>query len=95
MTPVVLVLVVANVGIYLLQQTTPDALFRHFALWPLGHGPHVLDGRTCRSRRRVRRDGSVLRSCRTGVCDGTAPLMAAVHEPTPEDRRADASDARS
>jgi membrane associated rhomboid family serine protease len=36
MTPVVLVLVVANVGIYLLQQSTPDALFRHFALWPLG-----------------------------------------------------------
>lgn len=36
MTPVVLYLVVANVGVFLLQHMARDALFTHFALWPLG-----------------------------------------------------------
>ena len=37
MTPVVLFLVVANVGVFLLQQMSADGLFTHFALWPLGN----------------------------------------------------------
>ena len=36
MTPVVRILIVANVGVFLLQQIAADALFTHFALWPLG-----------------------------------------------------------
>lgn len=36
MTPVVRTLIVVNAGVFLLQQIVADALFRHFALWPLG-----------------------------------------------------------
>jgi membrane associated rhomboid family serine protease len=36
MTPVVRYLVFANIGVFLLQQVSADALFTHFALWPLG-----------------------------------------------------------
>ncbi len=36
MTPVVRILLFANIGVFLLQQMAADALFTHFALWPLG-----------------------------------------------------------
>ena len=36
MTPVVRILVFANIGVFLLQHLAADALFTHFALWPLG-----------------------------------------------------------
>jgi membrane associated rhomboid family serine protease len=42
MTPVVRQLLVANVLVYALQQLAGDALFTHFALWPLGH--HIVAG---------------------------------------------------
>jgi membrane associated rhomboid family serine protease len=46
MTPVIRILVFANIGVFLLQQMAVDALFTHFALWPLGQysvggGGHV------------------------------------------------------
>jgi membrane associated rhomboid family serine protease len=37
MTPVVRQLLLANVAVYALQWFARDALFTHFALWPLGH----------------------------------------------------------
>ena len=36
MTPVIRWLLFANVAIFGLQQISPDGLFTHFALWPLG-----------------------------------------------------------
>ncbi len=36
MTPVIRILVFANIGVFLLQQMAADALFTHFALWPIG-----------------------------------------------------------
>jgi membrane associated rhomboid family serine protease len=36
MTPIVRILLFANVGVFLLQQMAVDALFTHFALWPIG-----------------------------------------------------------
>ena len=36
MTPVIRILLFANIGVFLLQQMTADALFTHFALWPIG-----------------------------------------------------------
>jgi membrane associated rhomboid family serine protease len=36
MTPAILVLIIANVAVYLLQMQAPDGLTINFALWPLG-----------------------------------------------------------
>lgn len=36
MTPLVRMLIFANAAVFLLQQTTPDQLVTHFALWPVG-----------------------------------------------------------
>ena len=36
MTPVIRILLFANIGVFLLQQMAADALFTHFALWPIG-----------------------------------------------------------
>jgi membrane associated rhomboid family serine protease len=36
MTPVIRILLFANIGVFLLQQMAADALFTHFALWPVG-----------------------------------------------------------
>lgn len=36
MSPAVRILLFANIGVFLLQQVAADALFTHFALWPLG-----------------------------------------------------------
>ncbi len=37
MTPVIRILLFANIGVFLLQQMAADASFTHFALWPIGH----------------------------------------------------------
>lgn len=42
MTPVIRWLLFANVAIFGLQQFSPDGLFTHFALWPLGQ--HYVQG---------------------------------------------------
>jgi membrane associated rhomboid family serine protease len=39
MTPAVLVLIAANVAVYLLQGVADAFLYQHFALWPLGNYP--------------------------------------------------------
>jgi len=39
MTPVVLILIVANVGVFMLEQMTGALFRRNFALWPLGTFP--------------------------------------------------------
>jgi len=42
MTPLVRLLLLANVAVFGLQQFADDELFAHFALWPLGR--HYLPG---------------------------------------------------
>src|SRR6185295_1549323 len=37
MTPVVRQLIIANAIVFAIQNVVADQLFRHFALWPLGH----------------------------------------------------------
>jgi membrane associated rhomboid family serine protease len=42
MTPIVRLLIFANVGVFALQEFAADRLYVHFALWPLGR--HSLEG---------------------------------------------------
>lgn len=44
MTPVVLILIVANVAVFMLQTMMNVTLIQHFALWPLGSFPFTSDG---------------------------------------------------